>query len=191
MPTRMLALPAPRLRPSSRATAFSSCRSISSPGGTNISSLRSGPHPWKSSLLDSFASSDDTVYLPGFVRVDAGVFANHGELEGAVQCREPLQQGLLGLGGWQQQSLAGPRADVSSKGHGKLVTKQLSANQKTGGANQKDHPALRGPATSGPVPRRARSTSSSTRGRRPSFEGARLRARLGGTVSDRFVSIVN
>jgi catecholate siderophore receptor len=24
---------------------------------------------------DSFASSDDTVYLPGFVRVDAGVFA--------------------------------------------------------------------------------------------------------------------
>ena len=62
---------------------------------------------------DSFASSDDTVRLPGFVRVDAAVYAKLSEtLEDAAQRREHLQQGLLGDRRRQQQHLAGPAAYV-------------------------------------------------------------------------------
>ena len=43
--------------------------------------------------------------------------ADHRDLEGAAQYREHLQQGLLGLGGWQQQHLTGSTADLSPEGH--------------------------------------------------------------------------
>ena len=62
---------------------------------------------------DSFASSDDSVRLPGFVRFDAAVYAKIDEnWSVAVQRREHLQQGLLGLRRRQQQHLAGPAAHV-------------------------------------------------------------------------------
>ena len=72
---------------------------------------------WAASLgviyfSDSYASSDDTVYLPGFVRFDAGLYATiNRDLESTGHRRKSLQQGLLGLGGRQQQHLAGARAD--------------------------------------------------------------------------------
>src|SRR5262249_43758255 len=47
--------------------------------------------------------------------------ADHRDLEGAAQYREHLQQGLLGLGGRQQQHLAGSTADLSLQGHGEVV----------------------------------------------------------------------
>ena len=63
-------------------------------------------------LLGSFASSDDTVKLPGWVRVDGARLRHHRPaLEGAAQRREHLQQRLLGLGRRQQQHLARPGPD--------------------------------------------------------------------------------
>ena len=62
---------------------------------------------------DSFASSDDTVRLPGFVRFDAARLCHdRRELAGAAQRREHLQHGLLGVRRRQQQHLAGPAATV-------------------------------------------------------------------------------
>jgi len=56
--------------------------------------------------------------VPGFLRFDAGVYAQTTEtLEGAAQYREYLQQGLLGLGGCQQRHLARLTADLSLQGH--------------------------------------------------------------------------
>ena len=75
---------------------------------------------WAASLgviyfSDSFASSDDTVRLPGFVRFDAGdLREDQRDLEGAAQRREHLRQRLLGLGGRQQQHLARPAAHLQA-----------------------------------------------------------------------------
>ena len=61
----------------SRATRAAT---ISSPCGTSISSLRCGRQPLGVIYFsDSFASSDDTVRLPGFVRFDAAVYAKIDE----------------------------------------------------------------------------------------------------------------
>ena len=66
---------------------------------------------------DLFASSDDTVRLPGFVRVDAAVYARINEiLAGAGQRRERVQQGLLGVGRRQQQPVARPAAHCPPDG---------------------------------------------------------------------------
>ena len=83
---------------------------------------------WAASLgviyfSDSFASSDDTVRLPGFVRFDAGDFReDQRDLEGAAQHREHLQQGLLGFGGRQQQHLAGAAARGPADRHRQVLS---------------------------------------------------------------------
>ena len=101
-------------RRSSPATASSSCRSISSRWWNKYQFTPM----WAAAVgviyfSDSFASSDDTVRLPGFVRFDAAVYAKINETwRAAAQRREHLQQGLLGLGRRQQQHLAGPAANL-------------------------------------------------------------------------------
>jgi len=53
--------------------------------------------------------------------VPGTICADHRGLEGAAQYREHLQQGVLGLGGRQQQHLAGPAADLPLQGHRQVV----------------------------------------------------------------------
>ena len=72
--------PATRRRPSSPATASSSFPTTSSRGGTNTRSIPM----WAAAVgviyfSDFFASSDDTVRLPGFVRFDAAVYRKINE----------------------------------------------------------------------------------------------------------------
>src|SRR5262249_6634559 len=57
--------------------------------------------------------------------------ANHRDLEGAAQCREHLQQGLLGLRGRQQQPLAGPTTDLSLQGHREVVRHEPACTHKS------------------------------------------------------------
>ena len=69
---------------------------------------------------DSFASSDDTVRLPGFVRFDTALYLeDQRELERSAQRRKHLQQGLLGVRRRQQQHLAGSGADFPGVGDGR------------------------------------------------------------------------
>ncbi len=78
---------------------------------------------------DSFASSDDSVRLPGFVRFDTAVYLKVNETwSGAAQCREPLQHRLLGLGRRQQQHLAGRRAHDQGVGKGKVLGRGFLRN---------------------------------------------------------------
>ena len=78
---------------------------------------------------DSFASSDDTVRLPGFVRFDTAVYLKINETwSGAAQCREHLQHRLLGLGRRQQQHLAGRRAHDQGVGKGKVLGRGFLRN---------------------------------------------------------------
>jgi TonB dependent receptor len=58
------------------------------------------------SFSDSFASSDDTVKLPEFFRVDAALYFKIKESLRAQLNVENLQQRLLGFGRRQQQHLA-------------------------------------------------------------------------------------
>ena len=93
--------------PSARATAFSSFRSTSSRGGTSIRSIRSGPPRFS----DSYASSDDSVHLPGFLRFDAGVLA---QIDASWKARLNIEN-IFNTGYWASAdgnnniSLAQPR----------------------------------------------------------------------------------
>ena len=82
---------------------------------------------WAASLgviyfSDLFASSDDSVRMPGFWRFDAGLLRkDRRNLERAAQCREHLQQGLLGHRGRQQQSLSRPGSYGTGAGTGEIL----------------------------------------------------------------------
>src|SRR5215469_17352810 len=52
-------------------------------------------------------------------------------MEGAAQYREHLQQGLLGLGGRQQQHLPGPAADLPLQGHRQVVRHEPACTDKS------------------------------------------------------------
>ncbi len=73
--------PAPPRRPSSPATASSSCPTTNSRWWNKYQFTPI----WAAAVgviyfSDSFASSDDSVRLPGFVRVDAAVYAKIDEM---------------------------------------------------------------------------------------------------------------
>ena len=87
---------------------------------------------------NSFASSDDTVRLPGFVRFDAAVFAKINETwKVQLNVENHLQHGLLGIGGRQQQHLAGPAAHGPPDGDRDVLTSSVTPRSR--GASRPDH----------------------------------------------------
>ena len=77
-----------RRRPPSSTAIAQYCPTTSSPGGTNTSSTAVGAALGVIYFSDSFASSDDSVRLPGFVRFDTASVEDQQNMESAAQCRE-------------------------------------------------------------------------------------------------------
>ena len=120
------------------AIASSSCPTISSPGGTSISSTPM----WGAALGviyfgDSFAIVRRHRQTAGLRSLrHRALSEDQRDMERAAQRREYLQQGILGVSGRQQQHLAGPVADLQDHGESFVLRRKFPRRRCSVGAMQ-------------------------------------------------------
>ncbi len=86
---------------------------------------------------NSFASSDDTVRLPGFVRVDAGVYYKYdAEWSGQVTVQNLFNQGYWASADGNNNISPGALRTVRVSATKKILTPPIVAGEKTGSAHR-------------------------------------------------------